>query len=156
MGIYAANNQLGGTEQALTTAYKTLALVTATSGSLRRGKVNMLAVGTDGTAANNSMVFDVSRQTAAGTATSITPNPLDPADVACLATAAANATVEGTITANSSVWNVAINQQLSYVWQAVPDRGELVFPATAANGFALRAKSTAYTGTATGHIQFIE
>lgn len=156
MAIYATNNQLGGSEQNLTSSYKTLVTVTATSGSLRRGKVNMISVGTDGAAANNSMVWDVSRQTAVGTATSVTPNALDPADVACLATSQANATAEGTVTANSSVWNCGINQQLSYVWQAVPDRGELVFPATAANGFALRAKSGAYTSTATGAFQFIE
>ena len=157
MAIYAVNNQMGGTEQSLTTTYKTLVAVTASSTTaVRRGKGNMIAVGTDGTAANNSMVYDLSRQTAAGTSTSVTPVPIDPAEVACLAVGSANFSAEGTITSNSSVFNVAINQQLSYVWQAVPDRGELIFPATNLAGFALRAKSAAYTSTATGHLQFIE
>lgn len=156
MGIYATNNQLAGTEQNMSSAYKTLVNVYATSGSLRRGKVNMFAVGTDGAAANNSMVFDISRMTAEGTATTVTPNPLDPADVACLATSKANHTAEPTVTASSSLFNDGINQQLSYVWQAVPDRGELIYPATASNGLVLRAKSGAYTSTATGHLQFIE
>ena len=156
MAIYGTNNQLGGTEQALTTTYKTLVSVFATTGALRRGKVNMIQVGTDGTAANNSMVWDVSRMTADGTGTAVTPLQLDPADVVALGTSKANYTAEPTVTANSDVWNVAINQQLSYVWQAVPDRGELIYPATANNGLVLRAKSGAYTGTATGHLQFIE
>lgn len=155
MALYAVNNQLGGTEQALTTTYKTLAAVFA-GATARRGKVNMLMVGTDGTAANNSMVWDVSRMTVDGTGTAATPVVLDPADAAALASGKVNYTVEPTITANSSLWNDGINQQLSYVWQAVPDRGELIFPATSANGLVLRAKSTAYTGTATGHMQFIE
>ena len=156
MGIYATNNQLGGSEQNLSSSYKTLVSVFATSGSLRRAKVNMIAVGTDGAAANNSMVWDVSRMTVDGTGTAVTPNALDAADVAALATSKANYTAEPTVTANSSLWNDAINQQLSYVWQAVPDRGELIIPATANNGLVLRAKSGAYTSTATGHLQFIE
>jgi hypothetical protein len=102
------------------------------------------------------MVWDVSRMTVDGTGTAVTPVVLDPADAAALATGKANYTVEPTVTANSSLWNDGINQQLSYVWQAVPDRGELIFPATSNNGLVLRAKSTAYTGTGTGHIQFIE
>lgn len=156
MALYAVNNQLGGSEQSLTTTYKTLAAVYATSGSLRRGKINMIMLGTDGTAANNSMVWDVSRMTATGTGTVVTPNSLDPADVACLATSQVNYTGEPSVTANSSLWNDAVNQQLSYVWQAVPDRGELIYPATTNNGLVLRAKSAAYTGTATGHLQFME
>lgn len=147
---------MGGTEQNMTTTYKTLVAATAVTGALRRGKVNMIAVGADGTAANNSMVYDVSRQTAAGTSTSATPVPIDPAEIAASTVGSVNFSAEGTITSNSSLWNIAINQQLSYVWQAVPDRGELIFPATNLAGLALRAKSGAYTSTATGHLQFIE
>lgn len=156
MALYATNNQLAGSEQNMASTYKTLVNVYATSGTLRRGGVNMIGVGTDGAAANNSMVYDVSRMTAEGTATTVTPNPINPADVASLMTSKANHTAEPTVTAASSLWNDGINQQLSYFWQAVPDRGELLFPATANNGLVLRAKSGAYTSTATGHLQYIE
>lgn len=149
MANYAVNNQLGGTQQNMSSSYKTIILTTASNATqLRRGQVYDVLIGTDGTPADNALSFDISRQTAAGTATSVTPNALNPADAAMLGVAAANATVEGTITANSSVFFLGINQRASYRWVANPG-SELVYPATNANGFALRAKSASYTSTVT-------
>lgn len=149
MAKFEVNNQMGGTQQAISSSYKSLLTWFATSGALSRGKLYDLLIGTNGTPADNYMEWDVSRQTADGTATTITPNALDPADSAAQATAKANYTVEGTITANSSVFYVGVNQRASYRWVAAPG-SELVYPATANAGFALRAKSGGYTGTATG------
>lgn len=148
MADFAINNSLGGTQQNVSSTYKTILLVTAAASNPRRGKVYDLLVGTNGTPADNYMEYDISRQTVAGTATSITPNPLDPADSTLTSLAAANATAEGTITANSSVFYVGVNQRASYRWVAAPG-SELVFPATASNGFAQRTRSGGYTSTVT-------
>ena len=154
MANYYVTNLLGGTQQNLSTSYKTL-VSTVSSATVRRVKIFEVNVGTDGTPADNVVVFDVSRQTAAGTSTAVTPLPLDPADAAALTTCTANSTAEPTITATSSVFNIAMNQRASYRWVAAPG-SELVGPATSAAGFALRAKSPAYTSTAFGSVYFQE
>ena len=147
MANYAIGNDMGGTQQALTSTYKTLLSVFAGS-TARRAKMYDLLIGTNGTPADNYMEFDVSRMTADGTGTAITPNALDPADAAALATSKANYTAEPTVTASSSTFYVGINQRASYRWIAAPG-SELVFPATANNGFVVRTRSGGYTGTAT-------
>lgn len=155
MAKYADNNALGGSQQAISSTYKTLLSIFATSGSLRRGKVYDVLVGTNGTPADNYMEWDISAMTVDGTGTAVTPNPLDPADVACLATSKANYTAEPTVTANSSRFYVGVNQRASYRWVAAPG-SELLYPATANNGLVLRSRSGGYTGTATGHMDFEE
>ena len=95
MANYAINNQLGGTQQNLSSSYKSIVIVTSSSTTqARRGQIYDVMIGTDGTPADNAVVFDISRQTAAGTATSVTPNLLNPADAAMLGAASANATAE--------------------------------------------------------------
>src|SRR5579871_1707555 len=155
MPLYAAGNSIGGTQQAMSTSYKTLLALTAATAALKRGKLYDLLIGTNGTPADNVMEFDVSRQTAAGTSTGVTPNPLDAADVAAGTVGSANFTAEGTITANSRVLGVGINQRASYRWVAAPG-SELVWPATNLAGLAVRAKSPAYTGTAVADALFSE
>ncbi len=156
MANYSISNTLAGTEQNLTSTYKSLLTVTSSSATqARRGQIYDIMVGTDGTPADNALVYDLSRQTAAATATSLTAVALNPADAAFLGLALANATIEGTITATSSVWSIAVNQRASYRWVAAPG-SEFVYPATTANGFALRAKSAAYTSTAVGTMLFTE
>ena len=153
MANYAVNNGLGGTLQAITSTYKTLLAVTAQTTSLRRIKVYDVTFGTLGTPADQTYEFDISRQTAAATGTTVTPNPLDPADAAAFTVGTANATVEGTITAASSVFYLGINQRASYRWVAAPG-SELVGPATNLAGLAIRTRS-ASGGTATATAAFL-
>lgn len=154
MARFAASNQLGGTEQSLTTTYKTLIVVTAATGAttLRRGWIDEIVVGADGTinSTDNQIVWDWSVQTAAGTATSITPNPTpDGSDAAALLTYAANATAEGTITANSSLMAFPTNQRQSQrVAYADYRLTPLIIPAVNLKGIAMRAKSATYNSTA--------
>jgi len=152
MANYSVNNSLGGTAQNLSSSYKTIILTTSSSVTqARRGQIYDVMFGADGTPADNAIVWDISRQTVVGTATAVTPVALNPADAAMLGVAAANATAEGTITATSSVMNIAVNQRASYRWVAAPG-SELVYPATTANGFALRAKvptGSSYASTVT-------
>lgn len=156
MANYSVSNTLAGSQQNLSSSYKTLVTITSSSATqARRGQIYDFTVGTDGTPADNALVFDISRQTAAATATSATPLALNPADAAFLGLSTVNATIEGTITSASSVWSAGINQRATYRWVAAPG-SEFVYPATTANGFALRAKSAAYTSTAIGTVLFTE
>lgn len=155
MALYTINNSNAGTQQNMSSSYKTLIALTAATATLRRFKIYDLLVGTDGTPADNAMDWDISRQTAAGIATASTPLALDPADAASGTVGAVNATAEGTITASSSVFFVGVNQRASYRWVAAPG-SELVAPATNLAGFALRAKSPGYTSTATGTLYYQE
>lgn len=147
MAGYAASNLLGGTQQAMTTTYKTLLAIMASSGtSLQRFKLEEFLIGTNGTPADNAMTCDVSRMSADGTATSITPTKLDGADGAFLGLATANHTVEGTVTAASREAGWGFNQRATMRWVAAPGQW-IVVPATNLAGLVFRLKSPGYTGT---------
>lgn len=153
MANYAVNNGLGGTLQAITSTYKTLLAVTAQTTSLRRIKLYDMTFGTLGTPADQTYEWDVSRQTAAGTSTAVTPNPLDPADASAFTVGSANFTAEGTITATSSMFYLGTNQRASYRWVASPG-SEIVGPATNLAGLAARTRSVS-GGTATATMAFL-
>lgn len=146
---YAVGNGFGGTQQAMTTTYKTLIDITAATGAttLRRGLIYDILFGADGTPADNAMVYKADRQTTTGTRTAATPAPLDSGDAAALLTYGVNTTIEPTVTASTQLIEVPVNQRASYRWVAAPG-GELVIPATNVAGIGFRAKSPAYTGTA--------
>ena len=151
MARYASSNSLGGTQQAMAVAYKTLVALTAATATLTNGKLYDILVGTSGLPADNYMEFDLSRQTAAGTSSAIIPNALDGAIRAAGTVGSANFTAEGTITALSSLFYVGVNQRASYRWVAAPG-SEFIIPATNLAGVALRARSGGYTGFATGQL----
>lgn len=163
-------NGFGSSQAAMTTAYKTICAVGAStqSGSgnvsLRRGKLYDILIGTNGTPADNYMEFDVIRATLvtsgsawAGALSSVSSAiTLDMADGTTAGLLAVNSSNEGQITqVGQDVWYVGINQRASYRWVAAPG-SELVYPAvssaTGSNGLALRARSGAYTGTTTGTV----
>lgn len=156
MAAYAASNLLGGTQQAISTSFKTLVnLMADDSTALRRLSVYEFVFGTDGTPADQAMTYDVSRTTAAGTATPVTARPLDVGDGAMLGIADVNATVEPTVAAASALWSAGINQRATHRWVAFPG-GELIVPAIDAAGLAFRARSPGYTGTAICQTEFNE
>ncbi|MCH2220447.1 MAG: hypothetical protein MK097_09015 [Dechloromonas sp.] len=156
MPDYKASNELGGTKQAIASTYKSLLTLAASSAvALRRIKVDDIFMGVEGTPSDQAMVWDLSRTTAAGTGTSITPNPNDPADGAALTVGLANLTVEPTVTANSGLLPAAVNQRASVRWVATPGK-EIVVPATNLAGLAFRAKSAGYNGVANVNTNFNE
>lgn len=151
MANYTATNgstASAGTQQATATNYTGALLGLTTQTTLRRGKVYDLLIGTNGTPADNFVEWDISRVTAASTATTITPQPLDSADQAAVAIVTANSSTHGTISLQNLLY-VGVNQRASYRWVAAPG-SELVWPATSSNGLQLRQRSGGYTGTATG------
>jgi hypothetical protein len=157
MANYSIDNLLGGTQQATSSTYKTQISMTAASGTaLRRIKLYDLLLGTNGTPADNYIEWDVSRQTAAASGgTTATALPLDPADAAALTVCYIDPTGEGTVTANSTLFYIGVNQRASYRWVAAPG-SELVGPATNLAGLAGRARSGGYTGTVTMTMLFQE
>jgi hypothetical protein len=158
MARYGINNTLAGTQQALSTTYKTVAAATAATATLTNAKVYEIAIGQDGTlnATDCQVAWDLSRQTAAGTSTAATPVGLDGASRAAGTVGSVNFTAEGTITGASSVWVQSINQRGTWRWQAADEGGMLIIPATNLAGFALRAKSTNYASTSVGELKVLE
>jgi len=148
MARYSSNNDLGGVQQAISGTFKTLLSLTAETATLTNAKVYDVLFGTNGTPADNFLEYDISRQTAAGTATAVLPVLIDPGNRAAGSIAEANYTAEGTITAASSLFFIGVNQRASYRWVANPG-SELIIPAVDENGVAFRALSAGYTGTAT-------
>lgn len=159
MANYAISNSTngggGGTSQAITTTYKSLVTTGGATSSPRRGKLYDLLIGTNGTPADNVMQFDIQRNTTTVTGTAVTPNPLDPADAAATTVVNANNSAQPTITSNSDLFYIGLNQRASYRWVCAPG-SELVWPATTSNGLTVLALSPAYTGTATATILFLE
>jgi len=143
MALYAISNTQAGSQQSLTSSYKTIVVLTAATATLRRAWFYEAEMGADGAPSNTDgpVVFQWSRQTAAGTATSATPNPLDAADGIAGTVAAVNATAEGTVTANSEILTIALNQRNSQRWIARDEKSALIIPATNLAGIAARAKS---------------
>lgn len=158
MGLYNLNNRHAGTQQAITTTYKTQVLAQAVTATLRRGRIMDLVVGPDSApnATDCQYNFDVSRSTTLGTATSVTPPPDDPADAAAGATCVANHTVEPTVTATSSLLMIALNQRASQRWVALNEMYGLIWPATNLNGLVVRALSPTATGVVGVHAKFLD
>lgn len=164
MAKYSLTNTMGGTQQAMTTAYKTILAITAATGAttLRRAWLYDIQFDADGAPADNTIIYKVDCQdTAIGTATTPNPlaRPLDGSDAATLMTTRINHTAEPTLIANSQYLERGINQKSSYRWCTMPGSGaELVVPAINLTGIGLRAKglSSGYTGTILGTIHYSE
>lgn len=148
-GMYAETGQ----ENAVTAGLTTVLHVTGGTGL--RARLYDFTVSCSGTPADNAVRWTLMRYTVAPTSTAVVPTPLDPADPAAEATAGENATVEGTYTAASELFDQAFNERAGYRWVAAPE-GELIVPAVAANGIGVRVLSTAYTGAADASVHHRE
>lgn len=134
-----------GAENAVTSSYTTVLHITGGTGL--RVRVYDWTIGCSGTPADNAIFWVVQRYTVAPTSTSVTPTALDPADAAAEGAAGENASGEGTYTAATELFEQGINQRATYRWVAAPG-GELIVPATSANGIGIRVKHASYTGAA--------
>jgi len=160
MARYAANNLLGGTQQNLSTSFKTVVSTNAATGAttLRRGWWDEIDVGQDGlpNATDCHVVWSVDRMTAAGTGTGVTAAPLETNDAAALLTYVANYTAEPTVTGATSLLPIALNQRQNARWKVFDLNQALVIPATNLAGLVLRAKSTTFAATTVGHVYCVE
>lgn len=124
------------------TASTTLAVgsVTAAAASPRRGKLYDLIIGSEATPADNAFLWSLQRCTTAGTATAVTPLPLDPADsTAATIVGGQNHTVDPT--GSTEIMRMPLNQRATFRWVAAPG-SELLIPATASNGLKLETPTS--------------
>ncbi len=149
MGNYA----VAFTDAAVTVGFLTAGNVVR--GASKRAKIYDFVVSAEGPPADNVLQLRMRRSTTAGTLTAVTPDALDPADGASVATAGEDATIEPTYTADSELMEMSFNQRATYRWVAAPG-GELVIPDTASNGIGFEVKSPAYTGPFSGTTHFSE
>ena len=93
--------------------------------------------------------WEVPRQTTSATGTGATENALNPASPAATALSEEEITVGPTVTADSQMLDFDLNQRASFRWVAAPG-GEIILPATAANGCFFNCSGTggSYTGIA--------
>lgn len=117
-------------------ASPTVSILGITTATTVRPGIYFIMVGVSGTPADSAITWYVQRTTAAGTATSVTPVPLDIDDPAALASAGENHTIEPTYTANLILWRLALNQRASHSWWADP-YGSLCISDTSAAGLAM-------------------
>lgn len=163
MARYSVSNTQAGTQQVLTTTFKTQLAVTAATGAttLRRGWIDEVIVGADGAAVTTDcqIAWAWQQQTAAGTYNNVpvpVPTP-DGADAAALLAYNANATAEGTYTAASALLDFPTNQRQSQrVAYADFRLSPLIIPAVNLKGIACLAKSTNYNSTARAQQYVVE
>ncbi len=134
-----------GTEAAVSGSLQTVLGITGDANV--RGRLYDFTISQSSTPEDSSVNWTVSRYTVAPTGTSVTPTPLDDGAPAAQLAAVEDAGTTGTHTANTELFDQDINERAAYRWVAAPG-GELVIPANAANGIAIRVTSGAYTGIA--------
>jgi len=149
MARYHTDNRLAGSQQNLTTTYKTMLTLYGVTATLCRGRAVAIAIGADGApnATDCQIVYAVQRQsTSGGTRTAGTPNPIVPADVASRSGNGLNYTAEGTY--SLPIWSRVLNQRASMQWVAQDTDAMLLWPATADVGLAFMALSPTYASPA--------
>jgi hypothetical protein len=126
-----------GFTNATNTQSSTAPLFNLVGATTTRVRVYDFISGSDATPADNAAKFAFQRTTVNfGTPVAVTPVALDPADPASLCLFSTPGGTAPTITANSTLLQVAHNQRATFRWVAAPD-SELVIPATAAAGICL-------------------
>jgi hypothetical protein len=150
MGKYALTTQRASLSSSLS-----VGALQAPASGMRRIKVYGLEIGSEAVPANNANLWQIQRSTTAGTWTNArTPQALDSADAAAVSVGDDTATVDPTLTASAFQMTLPLNQQATFNWQCIPG-GELVVPATASNGLALRTPTApaSLAGTATWYFE---
>ena len=128
--------------QATNNTAETHGSITADATRPRRGKLYDAIFGSEASPADNPFFWRVARITAAGTSTAVVPQPLDPADAATETDAGENHSAEPTYPSAAILLHIPLNQRATFRWVAAPG-GELVWPATAANGLGIIAPTGA-------------
>jgi hypothetical protein len=157
MARYSANNRMSGTQQALSTSYKTLVnIVGATTFRVRLWELTMGADGAPN-ATDCQIVWDIANKdaTTAGTASAnITPQKTNPADRAATLTVSGNFTAEPTTF--TPYLTMALNQRASQRWVAFDQDSAIVMAATASIGLGVRALSPTYASNGLADVIYEE
>lgn len=133
MAVYA------GISSKLNTVSSTIPMWNLRGATTRRLKVFDLIIGCAATPADQASSFALRRTAVDGSPlTAFTPTKLDPADGASIASLDLTWTgaAEPTITADSDLLQIPLNQRATVRWVAAPG-SELIVPATSEAGLAL-------------------
>jgi len=126
------------------TGSATLAALTAQADATTPRRLQLMEwnFGSEGTVADNPFLWKIERCTDAATAagTTLTPNPLDLAEAAALFTA--HEAVSTNPGLGAVLLSIPLNQRATMRWVANPDV-QIISPATARRGFAVRTTTTA-------------
>lgn len=130
MASYSVNHQ--------TAAGTTLVLLNLTGSAAIRPAVYQYTIGCDATPADLAGEFNLMRTTTAGAGgTALNRNTTDPLTVAATATANGGTfTSAPTVTANSDLLQVGLNQRATFSWTCAYPGRELIAAASANNGIA--------------------
>lgn len=125
--------------------------------NMRRARIYDFLFGSEATPGDAALQWQMQRHTATGTATSVTPRQVDPSEgtIASGMVAKENHTVDPTVTANEFPFTQPLNQRASYRWVAPPD-GEIVIPATASVGIAVRTPVSTSLVLVTADVYYVE
>ena len=147
-------NVNGGSLQSLAATAKSLLSVGAATGAttLRRGWLMEWEIGA-GDVPNSTdcpIRWTIDTQTAAGTGTAavVNVNDIGGADAAALLVYTINYSAEPTITAQSALWALPLNQRASYRVQMRDEWSAIIVPAVNLKGPTFRALSPNYASTA--------
>lgn len=113
------------------------------------------SLGSEATPADNTVIWYAQRTTAAGTATSVTPQNLGPGTTASTSSAGENHTVEPTYTSNAILFRLGLNQRSAHSVVLDPE-GCLTVPATSNNGIAWYPQHASATGLMSMTMHFHE
>ena len=119
--------------------------LTVISAANIRPKIYDILIGSSATPADAQVTYTVQKFTAAGTATAVTPEPLEQGDRVATCTSGQTHSVEPTYTAAGICFILPVHQRASFRWVA-RQGGELIIVATAANGIGCK-KTAETTGT---------
>lgn len=116
-------------------ATKTALILGSTANIRPRVQQYIAELGDAAPTSDQGVEFQVRRATALGTSTAVTPGAPEPAELAVTPamSGGSNCTVEPTYSTGFEQRRV-INPRATYTWQPYDRCGELVLPATAANG----------------------
>lgn len=137
-------------------APQTVLGVTTGGTNLKRPSWYDAILGSAASPADNAILWEAQRYTAAGTgATTTAPQALDSADSSSDSSGVQANTVDPTFTANAILLYIALNQRATHRWIA-DTYGALVTPATANNGIGLWATNASFTGNINATVHFFE
>ncbi len=132
--------------------------IAAGAGALaRRGKMMFFSIGCSDAPADHTITFQIQRKTATGTGGAVTLAVIDSGDVIADIGAAAlqTMTITATITANTILMKRSFNTKYGYDFFPPPG-GEIMYPATPANGIVVDTPIAANADNLTAYLQIME
>lgn len=139
------------------TAPQTILGLTSAGSNVKGPKIYDVTLGSNATPADNALLFEAQRYTAAGTgATTTASTPLDTnSDTASDITAVQNNSGDPTYTANLILGYWPLNQRATHRWIADP-LGPMVGLNTASNGIGFWATHASFTGNVSCMVHYYE